>query len=253
MSRNTIEDVWQTTTPFYNHYSQGQEKSSVGLDVALELIFKLNPNFSLSIGTGYITRVINGSTEKFVPSNASDTNGSFTLSPEIDSDVYPLCLSLIWAYTLWPEARLYINGGAGYYFGIMNCLSDNLNFSPQNFQSEWHYYPHLFKSRTQAIGAQIGFGFEIDVSSNFKGFVDFLYRAVNFKKYKRYSSIDPRSPAYDIFNNEELGSETTILYLQNLGGEESWGDIDYSFPNLRYTGLSFHFGIIYRLNFSKLK
>ena len=82
MHEGHVEDTWRMTTDYYNFSSVKGKRTSPGMDVTLEFIYQFHPNFSLAVGTGYISRTLNGSSGFFSSSDEGDLYKEFSFSPE---------------------------------------------------------------------------------------------------------------------------------------------------------------------------
>jgi hypothetical protein len=80
MHEGHVEDSWHNTTDYYTFSSVKGKRTNPGMDITLEFIYQFHPNFSLAIGTGYISRVLNGSSGLFSSSEEDDSYKEFSLS-----------------------------------------------------------------------------------------------------------------------------------------------------------------------------
>jgi hypothetical protein len=122
MHEGHLEDSWHMTTDYYNVSSVKGKRTSPGMDITLEFIYQFHPNFSLAIGTGYISRMLNGSSGLFSSSAESDSYKEFSLSPELRSEINPLYLSCIFSFPVMGGVKANFIGGIGYYIGNINSI-----------------------------------------------------------------------------------------------------------------------------------
>lgn len=244
-----IQDVWRTKTDFYDYTSIPGEKTELGLDISLELLFQINSSFGFSLGTGYISKAFSGSVGQFKVPDTGDLSGDFSYSPMFNSDMYPFYFTAIWSHPVRLNARLNFLGGVGYYFGKIKCLSDNFSSNLHDLDMQWSYFSWIYESNINTIGFHLGTGLEIDLSNKSFLFVEALYRGVKFKKFKTSHIYSSSSLLVQIIGEgrKELGGESTFMYAQRLSGDETWGDIDYRFYNLNFSGLFFRVGVKFRL------
>lgn len=244
-----IEDTWVMTTNFYDLHSSHGEKTDLPLDVSLELVYQFNPNFGLSIGTGYISKGINGSLGRFSFPIGSSLNGDFSYNPFFNTNLYPVYLSAIWSYPVMLEGEIFVLGGVGYYFGRISCASYDSEHNIQDPENQWNYLPWLYKSDIASLGYHGGIGFAYDVSNRSALFIEAIYRIVNIRNLDSVNRDVSASGIFDLLGDEikRLGDKSTFLYAQRFGGEEAWGDIDYRITNLSFSRLSFRVG--YRFKF----
>jgi hypothetical protein len=246
-SYGKVEDTWVMTTNFYDLHISSGEKTAMPLDVSIELIYQLNPNFGLSIGTGYMSRGISGTLGRFSFPEGSSLSGDFSSNPFTDSRLYPVYLSAIWSYPVMLEGDIYILGGLGLYFGRIKCLDAYLQYNLQESENQWGYFDWKYKSNFNSLGYHGGIGFEYEVSNKASLFVEAIYRIVNIRKFNSIHTDVEESRIFDILGDEikGLADKSTFLYAQRLGGEEAWGDIVYRITNLNYSGISLRLGFKY--------
>lgn len=243
-SYGKVEDTWVMTTNFYDLHISSGEKTSMPLDVTIEIVYKFNPNFGLSFGTGYISKGISGTLGRFSFPKGSGPSGDFSFNPLIDSRLYPLCLSAILSYPVTLEGKIFILGGLGYYFGRIKCLDAYLQYNLQESENQWGYFDWKYKSNFNSLGYHGGIGFEYEVSNVASLFIEAIYRIVNIRKFNSIHIDVEESHIFEILGDEikGLADKSTFLYAQRLGGEEAWGDIDYRVTNLSYSGISLRLG-----------
>jgi hypothetical protein len=243
-SYGKIEDTWVMTTNFYDlHLSRG-EKTNMPLDVSIELVYKFNANFGLSIGTGYISEGISGSFGRFLIPPGGNIGGDFAYNPMFTSDLYPLYLSAIWSYPIMLEGEIVVLGGLGYYYGKISCISTDVEYNLNDPENLWNYSYWLYKSNFNSLGYHAGVGFEYDVSNRSSLFIEAIYRIVNIRNFDSVSQIAGASGLFDILGDDikQQEGKSTFMYIQRFGGEEAWGDIFYRISNLSFSGFSFRVG-----------
>lgn len=242
MHEGYVEDAWQTTTDYYNFNSVKGERTSPGMDFTLEFIYQFHPNFSLAVGTGYISRKLNGSSGLFSSPEAGDSYKEFSLSPELRSEMNSFYLSCIFSIPVTGGVKANFIGGIGYYIGNIECTTANWNIK----SGDWLYLTGLFKSNAHSLGFHAGAGVDFDLSLNLFLSVEALYRVVNFKKFK--TRVIPPAGLEAMFaplaeEMENLAADSTFLFeLQIISGEDV-GNIDYRISNFSYSGFSFRAGI----------
>ena len=247
-SYGKVEDMWVMTTNFYELQLSSGEKTGLPLDVSIEFVYKFNPNFGLSFGTGYISKGITGSLGRFSFPKGSDPSGDFSFNPFFDSRLYPLCLSAILSYPIILEGKIFVLGGLGYYFGRIKCLDAYLQYNLQESENQWGYFDWKYKSNFNSLGYHGGIGFEYEVSNVASLFIEAIYRILNIRKFNSIHTDVEESHIFEILGDEikGLADKSTFLYAQRLGGEEAWGDIDYRVTNLSYSGISLRLGFHFK-------
>ncbi len=244
MHEGYVEDSWHMTTDYYNYSSVKGKRTSPGMDITLEFIYQFHPNFSLAIGTGYISRMLNGSSGLFSSSEEGDSYKEFSLSPELRSEINPFYLSCIFSFPVIGGVKANFIGGIGYYIGNIKCTADKLEIKSG-------YLLHLaglFKSNAHSLGFHAGAGVDFDLSLNLFLSVEALYRVVNFRKFKTH--VISGSAFYFASSAEEMenlvAADSTFLYELQFFGEEDVGDIDYRISNFSYSGFSFRAGLKFK-------
>ncbi len=243
-SYGKIKDMWVLTTNFYGLHLSSGEKTNMPLDVSIELVYKFNANFGLSIGAGYISEGISGSFGRFLFPQGGNISGDFAYNPMFSSDLYPLYLSAIWSYPIMLEGEIVVLGGLGYYFGKISCISTDVEYNLNDPENSWNYSYWLYKSNFNSLGYHAGVGFEYDVSNRSSLFIEAIYRIVNIRNFDSVSQIADASGLFDILGDDikQQEGKSTFMYIQRLGGEEAWGDIFYQISNLSFSGFSFRVG-----------
>ena len=245
MHEGHVEDTWRMTTDYYNFSSVKGKRTSPGMDVTLEFIYQFHPNFSLAVGTGYISRTLNGSSGFFSSSDEGDLYKEFSFSPEFRSEIYPFYLSGIFSFPVMGGIEANFIGGIGYYIGYVECTTSNQKIESGN----WLYLTRLFKSKAHSLGYHAGVGIDFDLSLNLFLSVEALYRVANFREFK--TQVNPLSGLAIYFVSvteemENLAVDSTFLYEQQIRGEENAGDIDYRISNFSYSGFSFRVGLKFK-------
>lgn len=245
MQAGHVEDLWHKTTDYYNFSSVKGKRTSPGMDITLEFIYQFHPNFSLAVGTGYISRTLNGSSGFFSSSDEGDSYKEFSLSPEFRSEIYPFYLSCIFSFPVMGGIEANFIGGIGYYIGNIECTTANMKIESGNLL----YLTGLFKSNAHSLGYHAGAGIDFDLSLNLFLSVEALYRVVNFREIKTH--LIPLSGFAAFFPSaaeemENLAADSTFLYELQFFGEEDVGDIDYRISNFSYSGFSFRAGLKFK-------
>lgn len=245
MHAGHVEDSWHKTTDHYNFNSAKGKRASPGMDITLEFIYQFHPNFSLAIGTGYISRRLNGSSGFFSSSDEGDSYKEFSFSPEFSSEVYPFYLSGIFSFPVMGGIEANFIGGIGYYIGNIEGTTENRKIESGN----WLYLTQIFKSNAHSLGYHAGAGIDFDLSLNLFLSVEALYRVVNFREFK--TQMIPLSGFAAFFalsagEIENLAADSTFLYAQQIRGEENAGDIDYRISNFSHSGFSFRAGLKFK-------
>lgn len=247
--REDVHDSWHPTTSYYDYgATKGEKTYPPSFNFFLELGYQLNPNISFSLGAGSFSNGLCGSTGQFKHPATSDFSGDFSYSPEFNLVVYPLYLTVTYSYPVFLSARLNVLGGVGYYFGKVNCISENQESEAPGPLFEWSYFHWKYRGTTNTIGYHAGVGFEIDLSMKTFFFAEALYRSVGFNKFEITSSnVSPSSPiAKEIGTGEGLGGSSTFFYAQRKSGDEVLGDIDYRISEFDCSGFVFRSGIKFR-------
>jgi opacity protein-like surface antigen len=236
------------TTDFYDLSLSSGEKTGMPFDVSIELVYKINSNFGISIGTGYISKGLSGSQARFLFAPGGSVGGDFVFNPLFRSDLYPLYLSAVWCYPIMLEGEIFVLGGVGYYFGRISCISYDSEHNLHDPENSWNYLPWLYKSDINSLGYHGGIGLEYDVSNRSSLFIEAIYRLVNIKNLDSVNRDVEASGIFDLLGDEikGLGAKSTFMYIQRFGGEEAWGDILYQISNLSFSGVSFRVGYKFR-------
>lgn len=243
-SGGKIKDTWLMNADFYDLRLSSGEKTSMPLDVSMELVYQINPNFGFSVGIGYLSRGISGSLGRFSFPEGSSLSGDFAFNPYFNSKLYPVYVSAIWSYPVMLEGEIFILGGLGYYFGEISCLSANLDYNLHDPENQWNYFDWKYKSNLNALGYHGGVGFEYEVSNQSALFIAVIFRIVNTGKFNSTNKDVDASGIFDLLGDEikGLADRSTFFYAQRFGGEQAWGDIDYRVTNLSFSGISLRLG-----------
>jgi len=240
-----VEDSWHMTTDYYNFSSVKGKRMSPGMDITLEFIYQIHPNFSLAVGTGYISRILNGSSGHF-SSSEGDSYQEFSLSPELRSEINPFYLSGIFSFPVMSGFKASFIGGVGYYIGKIKCTATNLKMESGSFL----HLDGLFESNAHTLGYHVGAGIDFDLSLNLFLSVEALYRVVNFRKFKIPMTPFSGTAFYFASSAEEMenltATDPTFLYELQFFGEEDMGDIEYRVSNFSYSGFSFRAGLKFK-------
>jgi hypothetical protein len=225
--------------------SQG-EKPGQEMDLALELIFQIHPNIGISLGTGTFSRRLNGNTRLFTPFGLNEPVESFSLAPELASDITPLYLSAILTFPLKPSFQVNFQGGIGYYMGSIRGgkLDENwdADTNPAMIANRLLW---KFESSANAIGFHAGTEIDIAVHENVFFYIETLYREGSFKKFKASLRENTNMGLSDGIGQtgENLGEQSTFFYAQKVLTVEQEKDIDYRLSNLKFSGFSFRLGL----------
>jgi hypothetical protein len=238
-----VDDVWQSTTGYYEFKAIKGAKSPSGLDVSLEFIYQLHPNISFSLGAEYFSKKVNGSIGWFTSPEASDFIGDFSYSPELDMEVYSVFLSAIYSFPVMTTVRLNFLGGVGFYFGRIECTEVNWRNETGDPRSRWNYFTWRYESDVNTVGFRSGIGVDIDVFPQMFLTLEALYRWGQFKSF--HSCVAELYSRYG-FESTELGEESTFLYAERILGTEEQGDIDYNVSDFSYSGFSFLVGFKFK-------
>jgi hypothetical protein len=228
------------------------------MDVTLEFIYQFHPNFSLAIGTGYISRMLNGSSGLFSSSAESDSYKEFSLSPELRSEINPLYLSCIFSFPVMGGVKANFIGGIGYYIGNIKCTTEKLEIKSG-------YLLHLsglFESNAHSLGFHAGAGVDFDLSLNLFLSVEALYRVVNFTEFKTH--VIPLSGSAFFLLHQPKRWKTWLQKIQHFFmnysflGKKTWEILIIGFPvlatlvspfvldsNLNFKSLSLYSGPLY--------
>lgn len=238
----SVNDIWQPTS-YYEYTTLEGERAGPGMDVNLEFIYQFHPNISFSLGTGYFSKKVNGSTGLLTSPEGGDFIGDFSYSPELDMEIYSVFLSAIYSFPVMPTARLNFLGGVGFYFGWIECTEVNWRNETADPRSHWNYFTWRFESNVNSIGFHFGTGIDINLAPSMFLTGEALYRLGKFKNFQ--TSIVELYSQYG-FESEELGTDSTFLYAQQIMGSEEQGDIDYRVADFSYSGFSFFIGFKFK-------
>jgi len=245
MYEGHVEDSWHLNTDHYSFSSVQGKRTSPGMDITLEFIYQFHPNFSLAVGTGYISRTLNGSSGLF-SSSEGDSYQEFSLSPALRSEINPFYLSCIFSFPVMSGVKANFIGGVGYYIGKIKCTGEKL-------EGKSGYLLHLsglFESNAHTLGYHVGTGIDFDLSLNLFFSVEALYRVVNFRKFKTQVTPFSGTAFYFASSAEEIenlvAADSTFLYELQFFGEEDVGDIEYRVSNFSYSGFSFRAGLKFK-------
>jgi hypothetical protein len=247
-SYGKIEDTWVMTSNFYDFHLSSGEKTGMPLDASIDLVYQFNPNFGLSIGTGYISGGISGSLGRFSFPQGNNLGGDFAYNPLLNSQLFPIVLSAIWSYPVMLEGEIHVLGGLGFYFGKISCVQINFESNLHDPEHRWSYFNWTYKSRFNSLGFHGGIGFDYAVSNQFDIYIEALYRIVNIRDFNSLNRASGASSIFYYLGDEiiRLGDKSTFLYAQRFGGEEGWGDIDYRISNLNFSGISLRLGFMFK-------
>ena len=247
-SSGKVEDTWVMTTNFYDLHLSSGEKTGIPLDASIELVYQMNPNFGISLGTGYISRGISGSLGRFTFPQGSSLSGHFSYNPLLNSRIYPVCVSAIWSYPVMLGGEIYVLGGLGYYFGKISCIVTNFDHNLVDPEGRWNYFDWLYESHFHSLGYHGGIGFTYEIANQFAFFIEAIYRIVNISDLNSVNKDVDESHIFEMLGDEIKGlvDPSTFLYAQRFGGEEAWGDINYRISNLSYSGITLRLGFTFQ-------
>lgn len=162
----------------------------LGMDIGAEFQLRFSPNFTLALGSGYISAT--KSSQLNIP--AGGTTYYEKWAPSVSA--IPITLTFYYHLPLGSSARVFFDAGAGYYFG--------------KYSDKWHIVflgeedATLDMSGGSGIGFHGGMGLEIDLASN----IAFLVEVRG-----RYASLSG-------FNGtEKVGSSTFTGDLHYFEGD----------------------------------
>ncbi|MCJ7579176.1 MAG: hypothetical protein MUP98_01415, partial [Candidatus Aminicenantes bacterium] len=185
-----INDLWTTTTNYFIQGTDKDVKKFSTVQMFAEIVFPVSRNFSLSLGAGHFSKIQRGTKGLFTLPDGSDMSGDFFSTPEFHFQSFPVFATAQWAYTVWPEAHVYVLGGVGYYISKFNIYNHDFTYHLQEPFSTLNYFPLDYHGRTGSMGYHGGVGFEAYIGENFFFFIESVYRSVKFKKLESIFAID---------------------------------------------------------------
>jgi len=245
-SGGNITDAWHLNPEFYDFTLSQGEKPNPGTDLALELIYQLHPNIGLSLGTGYISRRLNGSAGFFIPQGQNEPVENFSLTPELISDITPIYLSAMLTFPFKPSFRVNFQGGIGYYLGSIRSGEIEENYAADiNPAMIANRLLWKFESKAKAIGFHAGAGVDIALYENIFFFIEALYRTASFKELKTsLQGITNAGLAAGVGQTgENIGEDSTFFYAQKVLKVEKEKDMDYRIFRYDFSGFSFRVGV----------
>jgi len=252
-----MHDAWFTTTDYYAYSTTPAGRARPGLDISIEFIYQINSNIGFSFGTGYFSKSLYGNPGQFVtPPDTGDFVGTFSYTPELASDIYPLYLSGIFSFPVMSKVKWNFLGGMGYYFARIRCKNVDKTAEGTGTAPLWNYVGWKLESNSGAVGYFVGTCLDFDLSLNMFLSVEALYRSLNFKRLKTssltYTQIISIRISREVNldqaeeNVRELVDDSTFFYLQRVLGNENQGDIDYRVSGFDCSGFLFRIGIKFR-------
>jgi hypothetical protein len=239
-----LSDSWFSTTDYFSVHSTSGKKGSSAVDVSAEFAYHFHPNFSISVGAGYMMNALTGSTGEFVLPSSSDFDGSFSFSNEFDSYMFPLFLTGTFTYPVMLNTRVNLFGGVGYYMGKLKVFSANWTGDYTGTQPDWSHYPYQFEGNSNSVGFHFGGGIDFNLSERTIFFVEALYRKVEMDKFDTSVISGGPSVSPGLFEEaEERYGGSLYLYGLRTGADESIGDVVYTVSNVKYSGLFFRIGL----------
>ncbi len=193
----------------YECVSTGQGKrSNLGMDIYLELVYQLTPHFSLSLGNGYSSRMLQAKTQKFSPAEGSSYIYEYTFYPEINSQIVPFCFSAIYSLPVSSSFQINIKGGIGYYYGNFESVSKFLRSIPGQEPVDREFRPSNFDGKGHGVGFHWGTGFDVDLSEHLILIIEGLYTKVKFKNFESSVKLDEKQL---LFSKFVINTETNTL------------------------------------------
>lgn len=245
-SGGNITDAWHLNPDFYDYTVSQGEKSNLGTDLALELIYHIHPNIGLSLGTGYISRRFNGSAGFFIPLGQNEPVENFSLTPKLISDITPIYLTTMLTLPFKPSFRVNFQGGIGYYLGSIRGGEIEENYAADiNPAMIANRLLWKFESKANAIGFHAGAGVDIALYENVFFFTEALYRTASFKKFNTsLHEITNAGLATGVGQTgENIGEDSTFFYAQKVREVEEEKDMDYRISRYDFSGFSVRVGV----------
>lgn len=181
-SGGVLTDSFTFNPQYYDNtdvFPPGKQK--MGLDIYFEFSYALNPYISFSIGTGYVTKTLDGNSPQFEPNEGSTINTIYTFNPSISAEIAPFCLSSQLSLPLSQHFRINIKAGVGYYYGNFVSLAELRYERPdQVFTSS----PYNFSGSGSTIGYH--FGGSLDIPTPIGGLdftVEILHTWIKFQEF----------------------------------------------------------------------
>ena len=252
LTGGNITDSWQLNPEYYDYTISKVEKSNPGLDLTLEFIFQIHPNIGFSVGSGYVSRNLAGSTGQFTSTDMTETVRDFACSPELSSEMIPVYLTAIFSFPVRSSVQINFLAGLGYYLGkikgskIVENYQEYTNPSMIANRLMWK-----FESHANAIGLHAGAGIDLAFSSNMFFSIEALYKVAKFKDFK-VSVQEIRDGVAELQavligeTGEDLGGDSTFLYAQKIKDVDARKDIDYRITHFKYSGISFRAGFKFK-------
>ena len=248
-----INDSWHLNQGYYDYTLTQGKKTGPGLDCSLEFIFELHPNISFSLGSGYISRSLYGRISRFTIFGTDEAVKNFSCSPKFISEMIPLYLTAIFSFPVKSSIQLNFLGGVGYYLGkikgaeIVSGYGELDNPSMIANRLIWK-----FESSANTIGFHTGTGIDMALPLDMFFCFEVIYRVASFKKLKTSVQKMTASGVPHILavmigeTGEDLGVDSTFLYVQKIREVEEQKDIDYRVSHFNYSGFSFRAGLKFK-------
>jgi hypothetical protein len=202
--------------------SLGEHTINSGLDLRTELLLKLNSFCFLGIGTGYKSlSLVDG--ELVYGLDAWER--FYDMQPTVRIHVVPLFASIQLKGNVASWARVYVTGGIGAYFGLLDA------------EAEWIVEPevlNLFTRRSRyradmkALTAHLGGGLEFTLGEVFHLFLEALYNPVTFSNFDDW---------------EEQTKTGLNPYIPDTGEFVFPSDFVYEISEISFSGLSLNLGV----------
>jgi hypothetical protein len=164
-----------------------------------ELVYQFNNNFGVGIGAEYLTRTAEGPAKiAYSDSNEYWWGTGFDVYDEVNTHSYtlkaiPILLNLYY-WIPWGEKKsIFLNFGAGYYFGSFKHKSE-FNGTSEYREESWYYWDYLYNysytgvnedtTKTTTFGFHGGIGFDLNLTAHIGIIFEARGRIVNFKDWE---------------------------------------------------------------------
>lgn len=248
-----INDSWHLNQEYYDYTLTRVKKTGPGMDFSLEFIFELHPNFSFSLGSGYINRSLYGRISQFTIFGTDEVVENFSSAPKLSSEMIPFYLTAIFSFPVKSSIQLNFLGGVGYYLGKIK--GTEIVGEHGELSNPWMIANRLiwkFESSVNAIGFHTGIGIDMALPLDMFFCFEAIYRVANFKKLKTSVQKMTLSGIPHIYavvigeTGEDLGVDSTFFYFQRIREIEEQQDIDYRVSHFNYSGFSFRAGLKFK-------
>lgn len=234
------QDNWRETLNYLVVDARKSGGSSSGLDTSMEFALYLTEDLYLSLGVGYMNKEILGGEAVFSYPESSGFRGGFSSRAQMSLTLYPVTANLGHHFWISEYFRLVVFGGAGYYFGSLNTLDDQLSREPTTSDNiPYGYFPTYYSSDLSGIGLHGAISFDIVLSQSTTFVMEALYRHLVFE--------DP-STQQSMFKTEfdpGEGDGAVFMHYKLLSGDGP-GNIIYRMSELNISGFQIRSGIRFR-------